>query len=192
MQNVQDQVQRWHTPLSDRRATLRSALDSLSGFALEQSDIPTIVQFVENPRFEAMGLGVFHGAADLHTHDCIHILLGRGLLAKDEAFVIGFTMGSTKLVTTTEQKLYTFFAKRLYPGVFRFTDDDARVFKDATKLGGVSDCAPLPDADYEPLMDLPLPEARRELGIEEDLLRAYYHIEKRRYPNAPESQRLLT
>lgn len=36
-----------------------------------------------------------------------------------------------------------------------------------------------------------LGDIRRELGIEEDLLRAYYAIEKRRYPEAMDSQRLL-
>ena len=34
---------------------------------------------------------------------------------KDEAFVIGFTMGSTNRVSTTEEKLYSFFAKYSLP-----------------------------------------------------------------------------
>jgi hypothetical protein len=33
----------------------------------------------------------------------IHVLLGRGLLAQDEAFVIGFTMGATKAVSGFER-----------------------------------------------------------------------------------------
>jgi hypothetical protein len=37
----------------------------------------------------------------------------------------------------------------------------------------------------------PLGEVRLTLGIEEDLLRAYYAIERRRFPDSPESQRLL-
>ena len=40
-------------------------------------------------------------------------------------------------------------------------------------------------------MPLDLASARRKAGIEVDLLRASYRIEKRRYPQAPESRRLL-
>ena len=37
----------------------------------------------------------------------------------------------------------------------------------------------------------PVERVRHALGIETDLLRAYYAIERRRYPDSPESQRLL-
>ncbi len=63
--------------------------------------------------------------------------------------------------------------------------------KDAVKLGFVSDCEPLSEVDYAPYLDWKLEDIRRELGIEEDLLRAYYAIEKRRYPESSDSQRLL-
>jgi hypothetical protein len=46
-------------------------------------------------------------------------------------------------------------------------------------------------ADYDARMERTLDELRRDLGIEVDLLRAYYAIERRRYPAAPESPRLL-
>ena len=63
--------------------------------------------------------------------------------------------------------------------------------KDAVRLGYVSDCRSLAEVKYDSLLDLTLTEVRAELGVEESLLRAYYAIEKRRYPNSPESQRLL-
>ncbi|ETW97720.1 MAG: hypothetical protein ETSY2_44115 [Candidatus Entotheonella gemina] len=113
------------------------------------------------------------------------------LPSKDEAFVLGFTMGSTNRVTTAEERLYTFFAKYLYPRGYRFTEEETHVYKDAVKLGFVSDCQPLSEVDYTPYLDWKLSDIRRELGVEEDLLRAYYGIEKRRYPKSPESQRLL-
>jgi hypothetical protein len=37
--------------------------------------------------------------AYLEGHDCMHVILGRGLLNQDEAFVIGFTMGSARKIT---------------------------------------------------------------------------------------------
>jgi hypothetical protein len=184
-------VRTWRVPLSERSRSLRELHAELSAFGLQQHDVPFLVQLVENPRYDLPGVDIFHGATDLVRHDRIHILLGRGLLAKDEAFVIGFTMGSTDRVSQSEEQLFGFFSKYLYPKRYRFSESDFRVFRDAVRLGFVSDCEPLDRADFEAVLDLPLAEARQRLGIEADLLRAYFAIEKRRYPDSPESQRLL-
>ncbi len=181
----------WHVPLSHSRKTLRECEQELSEHAVDQQDIPWLIQVVENPKFDLPGFDVFHGAVDIKTHDRIHILLGRGLLPKDEAFVIGFTMGSTDRVSATEEALYTFFSRHLYPKKYQFSDSDVRVFRDAVRLGFISDCRSLAQVDYAPLLDLPLAEARKRLGIEEELLRAYYRIEKKRYPDSRECQRLI-
>jgi hypothetical protein len=181
----------WHIPLSQETITLREAVGTLSALGAKQEDVPLMVQLVENPRFDLPGFDIFHGAVDLKTHDRIHILLGRGLLPMDEAFVIGFTMGSTNRVTTLEENLYAFFSKHLYPKIFRFRDDDVRVFRDAVKLGYISDCAPLNTVDYEARLDQPLAEIRATIGLEIPLLRAYYEIERRRYPDSKASARLL-
>jgi hypothetical protein len=139
----------WHIPYSRDQVTLRQAKESLAQLGAKQAEIPLMIQLVENPRFDLPGVDLFHGAVDLHTHDCIHILLGRGLLPKDEAFVIGFTMGSTNKVSTLEENLYGFISRHLYPKLFQFHDEDIRIFKDATKLGYISDCRPLNKVDYE-------------------------------------------
>ena len=96
-----------------------------------------------------------------------------------------------RLIHTTEERLYAFFAKHLYPRDYRFNDEDVQVFRDAVHLGFVSDCASLSAVDLAAYDPMPLGEVRAVLGIEEDLLRAYYAIEKRRYPGSPESRRLL-
>jgi len=163
----------------------------LSATGAKQEDIPLMIQLVENPRYHIPGLDFFHGAVDLATHDSIHILLGRGLLPKDEAFVIGFTMGSTDQVTTLEESLYALFAKHLYPKVFQFKDEEIRIFKDATKLGFISNCRPLDKIDYSKYLDHKLSDIRHDIGLESDLILAYYRIEQRRYPNSGASQRLL-
>lgn len=163
----------------------------MSAIRLKQEDVPFIVQMVENPAFDIPLLEIFHGATRLATHDHLHIVLGRGLLPKDEAFVIGFTMGSTDQVSGTEEFFYGLFAKHFYPRGYRFTEEDLRVFKDAVRLGFVSDCQSLAEADFASHLDRPLEEVRAALGIETPLLKAYYAIEKRRYPGSYESQRLL-
>jgi hypothetical protein len=181
----------WSVPLSRTGLTLAEAYAGLGRLALRQQQVPFLVQLIENPRFDLPGVDLFHGATDLKTHDYLHILLGRGLLPKDEAFVLGFTMGSTNRVSETEERLYAFFTRYLYPKAYRFTPEDLQVFKDAVRLAYISDCCSLAEADYAALLELPLQEARRSLGIEVDLLQAYYRIEQRRYPDAVESQRLL-
>jgi hypothetical protein len=181
----------WTVPLSQGHLSLRDAARTLEPIGLPQHEVPFIIQLVENPKYDVPGIEVFGGATDLHTHDYIHMILGRGLLMKDEAFVLGFTMGSTDRCGAVEEKLYTLIAKHLYPKEYRFDDDEIRVFKDAVRLGYISDSRSLAEVDYAPLLDLPLAEVRRQLGIEEDLLRAYYAIEKRRYPKSRESQRLF-
>ena len=189
--NLEDQINRWFIPLSSQEQTLRCAYEELQSFGMKQDDVPYIIQMVENPKFDLPGFDIFHGATNLETHDYLHILLGRGIRPKDEAFVIGFTMGSTDRVSTTEERLFSFFTKYLYPKNYRFTEDDLRVFRDATKLGFISDCEPLHQVDYTPYLDWPLSQVRENLSIEVDLLRAYYAIEKRRFPDSLESRRLL-
>ena len=181
----------WFIPLSEQAKTLGEAYSELAAFGDNQNAIPFIVQMVENPKFDLPGIDIFNGATSLKTHDFIHILLGRGILPKDEAFVIGFTMGSTNRVSAVEEKLYGLFSRFLYPKEFRFSDTDFEVYKDALRLGFISDCQPLDKVDYEALMHLSLEDARKAIGIESSLIRAYYEIEKRRYPDERESQRLL-
>jgi hypothetical protein len=176
----------WHIPLSYDGLTLREAAADLASVGAAPEDIPFMVRLAENPRFN-----LFNGAVDLRTHDYIHLLLGRGLCAKDEAFVIGFTMGSTQRLGATEESLFTLVAQHLYPGIYRFTEEDVKVFRDGVRLAFVSEPRPLNQVDYEPLRDCSLAGIRHALGIDVPLLRAYYAIEKRRYPHAPESQRLL-
>ena len=181
----------WHIPFSQHGITLREAKDSLAKLGAKQEDIPLMIQLVENPRFNIPGFDFFHGAVDLATHDAIHILLGRGLLPKDEAFVIGFTMGSTDQVTTMEENLYAVFTKHLYPKVYQFNDEEIRIFKDATKLGFVSDCRPLDKIDYAKYLDWKLGDIRRDIGLEGDLILAFYRIEQKRFPASKAIQRLL-
>ena len=66
------------------------------------------------------------------------------------------------------------------------------MFRDAVRLGFISDCHPLDEVDFEPFLDLELADIRRRIGLEADLILAYYAIEKRRFPESLESQRLLS
>ena len=181
----------WHVPLSRADVPLDQAYGSLRAIGLNQREVPLIVQLVENPRYDLPGIEIFSGATDLRHHDLLHILLGRGLLPKDEAFVLGFTMGSSNRVGEMEERLFTLIARYLYPKQYRFDEEDAAVYKDAVRLGHISDCQSLAEVKLDTMLDRPLGRIRASIGLEEDLLRAYYAIEARRYPASVESQRLL-
>ena len=181
----------WHVPLACDHFTLLQVIESNQHIAAEQDEVPLIVKLVENPDFEIPWVTIFNGAVNLRNHDCIHAVLGRGLLPKDEAFVIGFTMGSTNRTTALEQRLFALASKHLYPGPYKFTESDIQVFNDAVRLGMISACTPLNRVNFEELMSLPLREVRECVDVEVDLLRAYFRIEKRRFPDSMESQRLL-
>lgn len=181
----------WHIPFRRDQLTLREARSALASVGAGQQDIPLMIQLVENPRFRIPGLTLFHGAVDLPQHDNIHIILGRGLLDMDEAFTIGFTMGSTCKVSSAEETLFALIAKHLYPEVYQFNDQTIAVFKDALRLGFISGCRPLDEVDFTPFLDQPLQQVRRSIGLEGDLLLAYYAIEARRYPDSAASRRLL-
>jgi len=178
-------------PLSQSQVTLRQAYDALLMVGNPSSDVPLIVRLTENPEFDFGGFGFFKGRVSLRQHDFAHIVLGRGLALTDEAFVIGFTMGSSNRVTTQEKKLFAFIARTLYPKPYRFSENGIQVFKDAVHLGYVSDCIPLEDVDFEPMLDMTLAEIRETIRLEEDLLQAYYRIEAKRYPASEPSQRLI-
>jgi hypothetical protein len=182
----------WHIPLQDDQLTLNEAYLDLQRVSAGQDEIPLMVQLVENPKFKIKGFELFHGAVDLQQHDYIHILLGRGLLPRDEAFVIGYTMGSTKKVSTLEEDLFSTISRYLYPKVYQFSAADIAVFKDAVRLAYLSNCTPLDEWNFEPWKSQSLAALRAAVGIEYDLLLAYYQIEQKRYPDCKASQRLLT
>ncbi|MDX1694998.1 MAG: hypothetical protein R3208_14625 [Ketobacteraceae bacterium] len=179
----------WHIPWKDDHYTLQECLDNLALLGAPPQKIPFLVRLVENPGYRIPGLTLFHGAVELRQHDCIHILLGRGLLSKDEAFVIGFTMGSTNQVSTAEENLFCKIAKHLYPSIYRFDDEDISIFKDAVRLGSICRPERLDSFDFEPWLDRSVRDLRKAAGLDRGMIEAYYRLEKQRFPGALASQR---
>ena len=167
---------------------LSDCLESMRDFKLKQGDVPLIIKLVENPKYFTSKL--FTGAVDLFTHDCLHVLLGRGLLPKDEAFVIGYTMGSKKKMSRLRRKLFLFACRYLYPDGYRFYKEERLVFDEALKLG--NECpTDLPEVDFKNYLNKSLSEIRLDLGIDTEAIIKYYQKEKDLFPDSEESQRLL-
>ena len=184
---IERQINEWHIPLSTTGLTLKDGLDSMGGFKLEAEDVPLIIKLVENPKYD---IGLFAGNVSLYNHDCIHLLLGRGLRVKDEAFVIGYTMGSTKKMRRWRRNLYMFCAKYLFPEGYKFGEEERFVFNMGVKAGSLCS-ADLSQVDFKKLKNKKLKTVRQILGIEKEFIRDIYKIEKKLFPNSEESQRLL-
>ena len=151
------------------------------------SEVPFIIQLVENPKYD---IGLFAGNVDLFTHDSIHVLLGRGLLVKDEAFVIGYTMGSTKKMGRWRKNLFMFCAKYLYPEGYVFGEEERFVFNLGVAAG--SQCpTDLSMVDFHLIQGEDVQQIRKELGINNHLIKACYGLEKRMFGGSHESERLL-
>lgn len=85
-----------------------------------QSSIHWFVWLLENPNSPIS----LTGAIDLENHDLIHILLDRGMEIRDEAMVIGFTMGNSTKTSSIVKWLFEFCARYIYPDGYRFNDAD--------------------------------------------------------------------
>jgi hypothetical protein len=185
-----EELRYWHLPLSADTASLRAVFTQVMTFGNSQVEVPLIVRLVENPKYQLPVCPLFHGAVTLRQHDFVHIILGRGYTITDEAFVIGFTMGTTDKVSTLEAWLYCQAACHVYPKAYRFKRDHARIFRDAVAAGYISACHPLDTFNFEDVLDLPLRDIRQMLGLEHDLLQACYEIEAKRFPHLLGSRRL--
>jgi hypothetical protein len=178
----------WHHPLSRGSSLLYNVLDEMSDFKLSPKDVPLIIKLVENPSYRTSK--VFTGAVSLFSHDCIHVLLGRGLLAKDEAFVIGYTMGSAKKMRRWRRNLFMWVCKYLYPEGYKFGEEERFVFYSGVVAGGKCP-TDLSGVDFSKLSDYTIQGIREKLGIDKKLLKCYYCFEKQCFPKSLESQRLL-
>lgn len=178
---------RWHIPLSNNKITLREGLKTMESFKLRQDDIPFSIQLTENPKYD---IGLFPGYVTLQNHDTIHILLGRGVLLKDEAFVIGFTMGSTKKLNTLRERIFLLITRYLYPDGYRFYEDERKIFKSAVEIAKCMKVEDLSKLDFTKYLNYNIETIRQEVGIDTDKLRKVYALEKIMYTD-PECQRLL-
>jgi len=181
----------WHISILENNLTLGRAHASLKQVGAKKKDIPLIVKLVENPAYSIPGLTLFHGAVDLLTHDYIHILLGRGLLPADEAFTIGYTMGSTKNVTAVEASLFEAISRYLYPDPYRFKKRDITIFRAGLNIAKASDGKRLDQVDYGLFLETGLGEIRERTGIATKKIIDYYRTEQKLYPDSKASCRLL-
>jgi len=175
----------WNPGLDNDELTLRTVYDKLPGAGPDEID--QMVRLLENPASPY----ALPGAVRLRHHDCIHILLGRGLLNQDEAFVIGYTMGTAREHINDEQvQLFRLAAKLLYKPPYRMTDNDLIAFDLAFELGNRSQFRHIHKFDFDRAMDLDIGDIRQQLGIDAKALKAAFREERLLLPGNKASERL--
>ena len=187
METPEKMAEEWLSPLSCKKRKLKNVLKEMEPFALSPEDVPFIIRLVENPKYDT---GLFGGTTTLGAHDCVHVLLGRGLLLKDEAFVIGYTMGSTKTLSRWRKNLFLFCTKYLYPEGYKFKEEERFVFNTAVEAGSLCP-TDLSKVNFKDFLNIPLLSLRKIFNIDTDLLKSCYQLEKNIFKKSKESQRLL-
>ena len=114
-------------------AILKEAIGTFKKFDTykEPSAIHWFVWLIENPKSPVS----LAGAVDLYNHDIIHILLNRGMDVKDEAMVIGFTMGNSESSNGFVKWLFLLCARWLYPSGYRFNEEETKEFNRGYSYG---------------------------------------------------------
>jgi hypothetical protein len=174
----------WYPGLDNELVSMQTALDTLPG--VQEGGIPKEVRLFEDPKSTI----ALPGAVSLAWHDAIHILLGRGLLDQDEAFVVGFTMGNSSSFRNEDAVTLRNAFSHLYPEPFRVHGKKLLAFDLGIEAGrsiGVPDLAMreghLSNAS-------PLGQWRDQLGIDTESLRGFYARESVMIPRTLESARL--
>ena len=174
----------WNPGLDNGDMLLGEVYESLP--AAPPTAIPEEVRALENPE----SAEAFPGAITLERHDCVHVLIGRGLLPQDEAFVIGFTMGASKKVTKLQYEMFRNLAVHWYPKPYNFSPNDLFSFDLGFAKGESSMATGLEHFPFENFLDMRVGDLRKRLGINLPQLRAAYRKEKLLLPGSTASSRL--
>jgi multidrug transporter EmrE-like cation transporter len=126
------------------------------------------------------------GSLALVERRCIHILLGRGLTCRDQAFVAGFTAGTSGPGRRWRLQLFRLYMRHLCPRAARWSRAEGEIFAYGLEAGRRGATSPLHRAPFLGLMSRPLAEIREALGLDVDFLYLRYDLERVRWPCGPE------
>ncbi|EMI45700.1 hypothetical protein [Rhodopirellula sp. SWK7] len=174
----------WYPGVDDDYRSVEEVIESMP--AAPATAIPWIVRLFENPTSPIR----FRGAIDLHDHDVLHVLLGRGLQDQDEAFVLGFAMGTAKKISTIQYHVFKFLMARVYPEPYRIPGFLQPAFDLGVQCGKKTGAEDLYKQPLKELRSLTIEEARRRAGIDMDIVREHYRAEQQRIPFTIASLRL--
>ncbi|MBM7067995.1 hypothetical protein [Actibacterium sp. 188UL27-1] len=179
----------WQPGLDTDDMTLAAVLATMP--KSDADDVPEVVRKYENPESP----DALPGAISLARHDCLHVILGRGLHVQDEAFIIGVTMGADTTMTGAITEEFIHISTTLYPKVWRFQPDHIASYRLGVGFGMDN----LKGADLhltaweaEPHQSQTIAALRRDLGLSKPEMRAYYRKEELLVPGTRATRRLDT
>ena len=140
--------------------TLFECLKNIKGD--EQSGIPWIVWLLENPD----SIFPLPGKINLYNHDCLHILLERDISLFDEAFVVGFTMGSDIRTNRFHLAVFKIVSSLFYPQEYKFNQLHFKLFDLAFDYGRSLKVKNLNQFNFKAYENKTLSEFRKYLGID--------------------------
>ncbi len=176
----------WYPGLDHEKVTIDEVLTTLP--QVPASAIPWLIRLFENPESPFR----FRGAIHLADHDVLHVLLGRGLQDQDEAFVLGFAMGTAKRVSRLQYHIFRWFMVNVYPEPYRIPKFVLPAFDIGVRCGIETGRKNLYRESLEKLKHLPVDEARRQCGIDLNVLRKAFREEQSAIPFTIASLRLPT
>ncbi|MEM1398879.1 MAG: hypothetical protein AAGF58_03310 [Pseudomonadota bacterium] len=179
----------WTPGLDTDRMTISEVLETMP--AANAADVPAIIRKYENPESP----DALPGAISLPRHDCIHVLLGRGLHVQDEAFIIGATMGAASDITDEIVEFFIKVSTTEYPKHWRFEEEHIPSYR--LGIGFASDNLKNKDLHLIPLegelwQSKTVAQARKDLGIVKEELRAYFRKAELLVPGTRATRRLDT
>lgn len=176
----------WYPGLEHESLTVEKIIDTMP--AVAASKIPWIIKLLENPESSFR----FRGAVSLKDHDVLHVLLGRGLQDQDEAFVIGFAMGTAKKASPIQRRILRFVLGRLYPEPYRIPTSLLPAFDLGFACGRETGTKDLYKQKLDSLLGKTVRQARIECGIDAEILKRYFRAEQVKIPMTIASVRLPT
>ena len=174
----------WYPGVQNDDMTVQQVMDSMP--QSPPTKIPFVVRLFENPGSWLR----FRGAVALEDHDVLHVLLGRGLQDQDEAFVLGFAMGTGKKVSWFQYHIFKFVLARIYPEPYRIPKYLQPAFDLGFQCGKETGVKDLYKRSLKDMQSMTLREARKEAGIDISVLQKYYELEQQSIPFTIASLRL--
>ncbi|MDJ0530940.1 MAG: hypothetical protein QNJ70_00370 [Xenococcaceae cyanobacterium MO_207.B15] len=154
----------------------------------DETDIPFSVWLLENPTSPLP----MPGKITLYNHDIIHILLGRDISPQDEAFVLGFTMGNDPSTNWFHLLIYKLFSRFIYPSVYKFNQDDMKVFDLGFTYGRQLSIKEIHKIEFNQYQDYTLSSLRSLFGIKFEDIKKLRQMERALVPHSQTSQSLIS
>lgn len=179
----------WQPGLDTDDMTLAEVLATMP--AANADEVPEIIRKYENPESP----DALPGAITLARHDCLHVILGRGLHVQDEAFIIGATMGAASDITDAHIETFIHVSTTLYPKHWRF--EEAHIGSYRLGVGYAQDNMHdfdlhLTPFEEEPWQSMTVGAIRKKLGLVKEEMRAYFRKEETLVPGSRATARLDT